>query len=88
MSKLIEKLQQLKNLVNLNDRYHWKIPTGCPIEIPSNLQTEYQKNVYLKQNLGKPINESIYYWIIKKWGRIKAFKETSQNTSKIKNFLN
>jgi len=88
MSKLIEKLKELKNLVKLNDRYHWKIPTGCPIVIPSDLQTEYQKNVYLKQNLGRHIEESVYYWIIKKWGGIKSFKENNKNTLKIRIFLN
>lgn len=86
MSKLIRKLQQLKNDVDLNKRYVWKIPSDCPIEIPTEFQSAYQKNVFLKENLSGKIDEKTYYWIIKKWGGIKSFNETHKNTKKLTTF--
>ena len=87
MSNLIDRLQHYKNTVDLNVRYDWAIPHTCPVQFPSNLTTEFQRNVYLKKNL-KPMTASKNYWAIQKWGGIQTFKNTTTNDQLITNFLN
>ena len=87
MEKIIYKLKIFadKNL------YEWQIPHGCPIDIPDSLQTEFDKNVYLKENfykLPKDEQEKHFYWIIQEWGGIKSFKRSEKNDERIKKFLN
>jgi hypothetical protein len=87
MSKLIEKLKELKKLVDLNVRYDWTIPSYCPVQFPTNLTTNFQRNVHLKRNL-KPLDRIKNYWAIQQWGGIKTFKNTTANEQLITNFLN
>jgi len=86
MSKLIEKLKEFKKLVDLNVRYDWTIPSYCPVQFPTNLTTNFQRNVHLKINFKKldPINN---YWVIQQWGGIRTFRNTPANDELIKNFL-
>jgi hypothetical protein len=86
MSKLIEKLKELKKLVDLNVRYDWTIPSSCPVQFPPNLTTNFQRNVHLKRNL-KPLDRIKNYWAIQQWGGIKTFKNTTANDQLITNFL-
>ena len=85
---MIEYFKNLYKSIDLNERYTWKIDIDCPIYLPENLESNYQKNIYLKHNLGGELNRDIslatHYWLIKKWGGIKNFKENNKNDEKIR----
>ena len=54
--------------------------------------SRYQKNIYLKQNLGSILNSekslSAHYWVIQKWGGIRSFRRTPKNDNKLRKFYN
>lgn len=61
----------------LEENFDWEFPT-LPIEIPENIITPYLKNIYLKENFNRVLqndhNLENHYWIIQKWGGIKFLK--------------
>lgn len=84
---IINKLIQYRTTVDLNVRYKWAIPKTCPINIPPHLPNEFQRNVYLKQNLS-PMNPVKNFWAIQDWGGIQTFRKNPANNQRITNFLN
>ena len=93
MDALVETLKQIAEKYPLEKKYPGKIPPVRPIDIPSSESTNYEKDVYLKENLysrimtnGRKSEQSLedYYWIIRKWGGINNFGKDDQ---RIKRFI-
>ena len=90
MDKLILKLRDLAAKNPLDEKFNWRIPQGCPIEIPEEIGSAYSKNVFLKENLYKVLalsNLKNYYWIIQEWGGISAFSLKASNDRRIQKFF-
>lgn len=99
MARGIKKIAQAINgyfdQCNLEEMYNWEIPDGCPIEIPIDRDTDYKKNIYLKQNLKKKLMVDdeddfldVAYWIIQQWGGIRSYGKTKANDVELKNLRN
>ena len=97
MKALVEILKQIAEKYPLEKKYPGKIPPDLPIDIPPSASTNYEIDVYLKENLysrimtnGKKSEQSLedYYWIIQKWGGIGIFKQTEARDQRIKKFIN
>jgi hypothetical protein len=90
MQKLIDKLIELKNKYPIEENFDWDIPSNVPIEISENKKSNYERNIYLKEEfsiaLENDINFKNHYWIIQEWGGIKSFKQNSKNDEKIIKF--
>lgn len=90
MQKLISVLKDLSVQHDVK-YYQWDIPEDCQIPIPGHLTTNFDRNIYLKENLAECLNKDnslpTYYWIIQKWGGISSFKRNDVNDAKIINFL-
>lgn len=87
---MIRYLKDLYRSINLDERYKWDIPAGCPIKIPFQPLSNYQKNKHLKLHLRDHLqnfdNLSTHYWIIQNWGGIKSFKRNHNNDTKIREY--
>jgi len=87
---MIDYLKSLYQSIDLNERYTEGIDGDCPIQLPNQLSSNFEKNVYLKHNLKRKLDEddtlSTHYWIIHKWGGIKNFKKCQRNDEKIRKF--
>lgn len=90
MQKLISIFKALALQHNVKN-YKWEIPKNCPIQIPDHLESNFERNIYLKDHLHEKLKKEgtsdLYYWIIKEWGGIKTFKKDELNHEKIKKFL-
>lgn len=90
MQKLISVLKEL-SLKNDVKNYKWEIPKNCPLNIPNDIVSNFDRNVYLKEHIHTLLNQvdclSIYYWIIQEWGGISSFKRKDVNDAKILKFL-
>lgn len=90
MNELLEKIEALKGIYDISE-FEWKIPKNCPLPIPENETSSFQKNVYLKKNLKHIVNTdstlSTHYWIIQDWGGIGSFKKNDRNDKRIVKFL-
>ncbi len=90
MNDLANKLKQIYTTCQL-EKFEWKIPVSCPIDIPESEATSYQKNVYLKSYFHRVISKDhdlkSHYWAIQKWGRIGSFKENEKNNLRIRKFI-
>lgn len=86
--KILEIVLDLYSKIGNN--YSWELPENLPIEIPKHL-SNYEKNIFLKENLHKIIDEEnfekIAYWIINSWGGI-PLKENENNKNRLKKFKN
>jgi hypothetical protein len=40
------------SLDNPLEKFKWDIPTNCPISIPEDQQSGFEKNIYLKEKFG------------------------------------
>ena len=71
MDNLIKKLKELSMQVPLEENFDWEFPMS-PINIPQNIKSTYLKNIYLKENFNKALendlNKANHYWIIQEWG--------------------
>ena len=89
MDKLIKRLKELSVLVPLEEKFDWEFPVS-PIHIPENISGTYMKNIYLKENFNKVLqndsNLENHYWIIQEWGGIKSLKQNDRNDEKIRKF--
>ena len=90
MNELLEKIEKLSGLYNVKE-FEWEIPSNCPLTIPNNEVSSFEKNVYLKNNL-KPIlaedkTLSTHYWVIQEWGGIGSFKKNERTDKRIVKFL-
>ena len=89
MDKLIKRLKKLSVQVPLEENFDWEFPVS-PIDIPENIDSVYLKNIYLKENFNKILqNDSDlknHYWIIREWGGIKSLKQNDKNDEKINKF--
>lgn len=87
MNKVI---QQLAESLPLSTNYTWEMPAKLPITIPQNINGEFERNVYLKENLKDVFNRDDdwknSFWVIQEWGGIKTFKKTEQNLDRIAKF--
>ena len=90
MNNLINKLKQISDKYPLSN-FNWDIPSGCPIQIPSETKGTYEKNVFLKENFQSILENdkelSNHYWLIQKWGGIGTFKKKEKNDERIKAFI-
>ena len=90
MKELLQKIDELKNIYDLSN-FEWEIPANCPVSIPKSEFSNFQKNVFLKNNLKRAIVEdhtlSVHYWVIQDWGGIGSFKKNERNNKRIVNFL-
>lgn len=90
MHKLISILKDLSVQHDVK-KYEWGMPENCPILIPKHLISNFERNIYLKENLQTVLNRddcfSVYYWIIQEWGGIGSFKRNVINDAKIIKFL-
>lgn len=88
--KIFEIINELLLKIDLEKSYEWKIPPNCPIEISADIKGNYQKNIFLKKNLGPLLrkDESLdaHYWLIQEWGGIRNFKKTDNNSKRIRDF--
>ena len=89
MDKFIKRLKELSDKVPLEENFDWEFPVS-PIEIPENISSAYLKNIYLKENFNKVLQNDLnltnHYWIIQEWGGIKSLKQNDRNDEKIKKF--
>ena len=90
MNTLIEKLKELSQVIPLEENYIWDIPATTPLAIPPNIVNNYQKNIYLKENLSQHLNNdpdlTNHYWVIQDWGGIRSFKKNERNDKRINEF--
>ena len=90
MQKLISVLKELSVKHGVKN-YKWEIPKSCPLKIPSDIISNFDQNIYLKEHMHTLLNQidclSIYYWIIQEWGGISSFKRKDVNDAKILKFL-
>lgn len=91
MKNLITALKNIA-LNNSFDKFEWNIPINCPVHIPKDKNSYYEKNVYLKENFYSVVRLDrtfkSHYWIIQDWGKIRSFRKTERNDQRIKRFLN
>ena len=89
MDKLIKRLKELSIQVPLEENFDWEFPIS-PIAIPENIDDTYLKNIYLKENFHKVLQNDLnlenHYWIIQEWGGIKSLKQNDRNDEKINKF--
>ena len=89
MDKLIKRLKELSIQVPLEENFDWEFPIS-PIAIPENIDGTYLKNIYLKENFHKVLQNDLnlenHYWIIQEWGGIKSLKQNDRNDEKINKF--
>jgi len=89
MDKLIKRLKELSIQVPLEENFDWEFPVS-PINIPENIDGTYFKNIYLKKNFNKVLQNDLnlenHYWIIQEWGGIKSLKQNDRNDEKINKF--
>jgi len=89
MDKLIKRLKELSIQVSLEENFDWEFPIS-PINIPENINGTYFKNIYLKENFNKVLQNDLnlenHYWIIQEWGGIKSLKQNDRNDEKIHKF--
>lgn len=90
MQKLISVLKDL-SLAHDVKNYYWEMPESCPLTIPTDIVANFERNIFLKENLYAVLNQDnalfIYYWIIQEWGGIKSFKRHEKNDAKVLKFL-
>lgn len=90
MQKLITVLKKLSEEFSL-ENYEWGVPNNCPIEIPTLNNSNFEQNIYLKENLKNVLiltgSLNHFYWIIQQWGGIASFKKNDLNDAKIIKFL-
>lgn len=90
MQKLISVLKELSVKYDVKT-YNWEIPDNCPVKIPDDIESNFDRNVYLKEYLHTILEQdnciSIYYWIIQEWGGISSFKHNNVNDTKILKFI-
>ncbi|NHB57177.1 hypothetical protein G9F32_03905 [Acinetobacter sp. 194] len=90
MQKLISVLKELSVKHDVKN-YKWEIPKSCPLKIPSEIISNFDQNIYLKENMHTLLNQidclSIYYWMIQEWGGIASFKRNEINDAKILKFI-
>ena len=90
MDNLVQKLKQFASS-NLVEQFEWDIPENCPLKMPSNISTVFEKNIYLKDNLHKVLkknkNLDNHYWVIREWGKIGSFKKNENNNKRIEKFI-
>lgn len=87
--KFIDELYRISKTYPIEEKFVWGIPENCPISIPKNINSNFEKNIYLKENLHqclKDVSFENYYWIIQQWGGIKSLKENQRNNEKLKKF--
>lgn len=91
LDRLVAELRNLAKKFPA-ENYEWKFPKNCPLLIPGQHDSNYKKNVFLKENFGKiiSVDQSFdsHYWVIQDWGGIRSFKRSEENNVLIKNFLN
>ena len=89
MNKLIKRLKELSIQVPLEENFDWEFPKS-PINIPKSIDSTYLKNIYLKENFNKVLQNDLnlknHYWIIQEWGGIKSLKQNDRNDEKIRKF--
>ena len=89
MDKLIQRLKELSIQVPLEENFDWDFPKA-PINIPKYIDSVYLKNIYLKENFSKVLQNDLslenHYWIIQEWGGIKSLKQNNRNDEKINKF--
>lgn len=90
MQSIIKKLRELAIEFPLEKKFNWDIPDYCPLMIPNEIEDNFSKNIYLKENffpyLEDNTNLKNHYWIIQEWGGIRSLKENDRNNEKIIKF--
>ena len=90
MNDLVSTLKQIVNDFPL-ENFEWAIPNNCPVDIPTDCRSGYEKNVHLKENfrslIGNDPTLENHYWAIQEWGGIGSFKKTEKNNVRIKGFV-
>ncbi|ANF81891.1 hypothetical protein A3K93_06590 [Acinetobacter sp. NCu2D-2] len=90
MQKIISVLKELSVQHDVKN-YNWQIPESCPLAIPDHITSNFDRNIYLKENLHTMLKQgdcmSIYYWMIQEWGGIASFKRNDINDAKILKFI-
>lgn len=87
---MIKAIQRLSNQLPLSTHYTWDGTGGAPITIPATLTGAFERNIYLKQNLGGSLTSNswkAFFWIIQDWGGIKSFKDNPRNRGRIESFF-
>ena len=86
MKKLIKILTELSIQYPLCDSFKWDFPEYCPLELPSDISSTFEKNIYLKNNLSPLLevnNLTNRYWVIQEWGGITSLKKNEKNDNLI-----
>lgn len=90
-SKPLEEDKEIDNLINkvrsLSQKYPLKqtidLPdiSNSPLEFPSNIDSAFDKNIYLKHHLSPLLQSSLNnrYWVIQNWGGIRSLKRNEKN---------
>jgi hypothetical protein len=90
MEKLQLHIKEIAKLYPL-EAFPWRVPKHCPVAFPSNLQNDFEKNIYLKANLGESLRNSnelaLHYWVVQDWGGIGSFKKNERNDERIRTFI-
>lgn len=82
LSNLVETLIKLSKRYPLHKNYNWELPEDCPLVIPESVDNQFDRNIYLKQNLSPLLaQENLVnrYWVIQEWGGIRSLKKNARN---------
>jgi hypothetical protein len=91
---MIAAIRHLAETLPLEKHYTWEIPSNAPIDIPQDITDAFSRNIYLKENLAKKLENELsndnkldaHYWIIREWGGIKTFQINEHNNQNIREF--
>lgn len=82
LNNLTDVLIELSNKYPLRENFSWEFPEGCPLEIPTEVESQFDRNIYLKHNLSQLLSKENLgnrYWVIQEWGGIRSLKQNDRN---------
>jgi len=81
LEPLIEELKSIAKEFPLEEHFTWMVPEDCPLDFPSEITSNYDRNLFMKHNLSSLLVNDLTnrYWVIQKWGGIGSLKSTERN---------
>ncbi|MGY0617762.1 hypothetical protein [Vibrio sp. FJH11] len=81
LEPLIEELKSIAEEFPLKEYFTWMMPEDCPLDFPSEITSNYDRNLFMKHNLSSLLVNDLTnrYWVIQTWGGIGSLKSTEKN---------
>lgn len=81
LAPLIEELTSIAEKFPLEENFTWMMPEDCPLDFPSEITSNYDRNLFMKHYLSSLLVNDLTnrYWIIQTWGGIGSLKSTERN---------